>query len=57
MIDPVTMTVNEMVGGQPTGSWNLSLLYQADNQISADGKMINAKGKEFEIQLSGTRSN
>lgn len=57
MIDPVTMTVNEMVGGQPTGSWNLSLLYQADNQISADGKMINSKGKEFEIQLSGTRSN
>ena len=57
MTDPTEMTVSEMVGGQPTGSWNLSLLYQSDNRISASGKMINSKGKEFDIQLSGTCSN
>lgn len=56
MIDNYNMTINEMVGGQPTGSWNLSL-HQDGNTVSADGKMINAKGKEFEIQLSGTKSN
>lgn len=56
MIDPITMSVNEMVGGKSTGSWNLSLGYHADNKIDVTGKMINYNGKEFDVNLSGTVS-